>query len=77
MNNADLKAENTKLRELLELAIQDIISLNNRPCELCKYRNATWIMPKPCLDCDNPERNTTNWEWQHADKLKELDIETE
>ena len=82
-----IQKENTELKELLKLAFDDIrgIVTGMEECELCK-NNDLGENIKYChkydLDCKNCEvlqdckcgqcKGTNNWQWQHADKLKEL-----
>lgn len=82
--------ENAELKELLKLAFEDIrgIVIGMEECELCK-NNDVGENIKYChkhdFDCKNCEvlkdckcgqcKGTNNWQWQHADKLKELGVE--
>lgn len=85
-----IQKENTELKELLKLAFEDIrgIVTGMEECELCK-NNDVGENIKYChkhdFDCKNCEvlqickcgqcKGTNNWQWQHADKLKELGVE--
>lgn len=85
-----IQKENTELKELLKLAFEDIrgIVTSMEECELCK-NNDVGENIKYChkhdFDCKNCEvlqickcgqcKGTNNWQWQHADKLKELGVE--
>lgn len=84
-----LQKENAELKELLKLAFEDIrgIVIGMEECELCK-NNDVGENIKYChkhdFDCKNCEvlkdckcgqcKGTNNWQWQHADKLKELGV---
>lgn len=84
-----LQSENAELKELLKLAFDDIrgIVTGMEECELCK-NNDLGENIKYChkydFDCKNCEvlqdckcgqcKGTNNWQWQHADKLKELGV---
>lgn len=79
MNNADLRAENAKLRELIDMALD---SLRKRGiCGECKHYTPRH-MEGLCADCYNDtaqspcqrEYQSNHWAWKHADKLKELGI---
>lgn len=85
-----IQKENTELKELLKLAFEDIrgVVTGMEECELCK-NNDVGENIKYChkhdFDCKNCEvlqickcgqcKGTNNWQWQHADKLKELGVE--
>ena len=85
-----IQKENTELKELLKLSFEDIrgIVTGMEECELCK-NNDVGENIKYChkhdFDCKNCEvlqickcgqcKGTNNWQWQHADKLKELGVE--
>ena len=85
-----IQKENAELKELLKLAFDDIrgIVTGMEECELCK-NNDVGENIKYChkhdFDCKNCEvlqickcgqcKGTNNWQWQHADKLKELGVE--
>lgn len=57
------KKKNECLESLLEIAIADI-----KPnCKNCKYRNA---LHGGCIDKCLPK--CSNWEWVHADEVKEV-----
>lgn len=77
-----LRAENASLRELLKLAVEDL----KRPtylCENCLHAGVNEdncirfdfdcksciVKDCPCGNC----KNESNWQWQHADKLKKLE----
>lgn len=84
-----LATENTELKELLKLAFEDIRGIVNgmEECELCKNNDVgenIKYCDKHDFDCKNCEvlqdckcgqcKGTNNWQWQHADKLKELGV---
>lgn len=73
-----LQQENEQLQELVRLAAEDM----DKHCYTCKYldkkRNGCGRY-SPITEIDTIRRccNETKegWQWQHADKLKELGVE--
>lgn len=70
--------ENAELKELLKLAVNELKRCADRcgECYGCKNLDLTKneCMCKECkLLCDTFDNNM--WQWQHADKLKELGVE--
>lgn len=66
-----ISEENTQLRELLRLAVEDMKL--GRVCATCKHIQTCGEMMSKTNQ--NKCVNTEKWQWQNADKLKELGIE--
>lgn len=60
------KAENTELKELLKLVASDVFIADD--CEICSDK-------EECMLRETFNGHCGFWQWQHADKLKELGVE--
>lgn len=73
-----LQKENAELKELLKLAINELkrCADDNGRCYGCKNLDLDkdeCICEEGKLLCNSVDNNM--WQWQHADKLKELGVE--
>lgn len=73
-----LQSENAELKELLKLAINELkrCADDNGGCYGCKNLDLAkdeCICEEGKLLCNSVDNNM--WQWQHADKLKELGVE--
>lgn len=57
----ELKSENSKLKRLMKLAIEDLCG-----CDICKYGNVDCHM---CIDCTN---YNNHFRWRHADEAEKV-----
>ena len=61
-----IQKENTELKELLKLVVSDVFNTND--CEICSDI-------EECTLRETFNGHCGFWQWQHADKLKELGVE--
>lgn len=74
----DALRQSEQLRELLRLAAADM--RHNDNCDVCAFKDCQPSCDCECLECelDCKCRGCTDgdgFQWQHADRLKELGIE--